>query len=226
MLQAIIFDFDGTIVDSEPLHFLATQKTLVPFGVHLDFSTHLQECVGYPDVENYRRINTKYQLNLENEQLQELLHSKLAHFQLLIDQSKPCKGAIPLIKSAYEHYPLAICTGSRRAEVEKILPFLENNIHQYFRKIITIDDVLVGKPDPAGYRLTAQELGVLPEFCLAIEDSPAGIIAAKAAGMAVLAVATSYPKEKLSLADQCVSSLTDITLTDLVQMSVHLTAST
>jgi beta-phosphoglucomutase len=216
MLQAIIFDFDGTIADSEPLHFQATQKTLAPFGVQLDFSMHLQECAGYPDLENFRRLSGKYQLNLDNEQLQSLILAKISHFHRLLPYSKPCAGAIPLIKAAAECYPLAICTGSHRAEVEKVLPYLDADMHQYFKEIITIDDVLVGKPDPTGYRLTAQTLNILPEHCLAIEDSPAGIIAAKAAGMTVLAVATSYPKEKLSLADHCIASLTDVTLNDLV----------
>ena len=123
MLQAIIFDFDGTIVDSEPLHFLALQKTLAPFGVDLDFSSHLQECKRYPDAENFRRLNSKFQLNLESEHIQQLLTAKFAHFHELVADSKPCKGVIQLIKSAYEHYPLAICTGSRRQEVEKILPY-------------------------------------------------------------------------------------------------------
>src|ERR1700722_9197559 len=107
MLQAIIFDFDGTIVDSEPVHFQATQKTLAPFGVILDLQTHLQECVGYRDLDNFRRLSARHSLELDLDGVQKMINIKLEHYQRLIKQhARACAGAIPLIKAAAEQYPL------------------------------------------------------------------------------------------------------------------------
>lgn len=225
MLQAIIFDFDGTIADSEPFHFQASQAALASIGIALDFQTHLLECAGVPDLENFRRQCVKHQREADTEQLLQLVNFKIQYFQQLKKQYiKPCLGAVSLIKSAAEQYPLAICSGSHRDEINLVLPHLdEEDLGQFFRHIITVDDVTIGKPDPAGYRLAASKLNILPEYCLAIEDSPTGIIAAKAAGMTVLAVTTSYPREKLTLADHCVSSLAEVTLVDLVQLTSPLT---
>lgn len=217
MLQAIIFDFDGIIVDSEPLHFQATQRVFSPLGAALDFQLYLQECVGQPDLENFRRLCSKFQIETNGDHLQTLIRAKINHYrQLLKTEAKACAGAISLIKNAAQHFPLAICSGSFRNEIQELLSLLDNeHLAPYFKQLTTIEDVPAGKPDPAGYRLTAERLNVLPEFCLAIEDSPAGIIAAKAAGMRVLAVTTTHPREKLSLADQCVASLADIDLSHL-----------
>jgi beta-phosphoglucomutase len=225
MLQAIIFDFDGVIVDSEPLHFQATQSVFAPLGGQIDFPMYLQECIGQPDLENFRRLCNKFQLKTDEDYIQNLVRSKIEHYrQLLPTQARPCEGAISLIKQAAQHYPLAICSGSFKNEINQLLSLLDSdNLSDYFKKLITIEDVSAGKPDPTGYRLAATSLNVLPQFCLAIEDSPSGIIAAKAAGMTVLAVTTSYSQEKLSLADHCVDSLSGITLADLNRITASST---
>ncbi len=223
MLQAIIFDFDGVIVDSEPLHFQATQSVFAPLGGKIDYTMYLQECIGQPDLENFKRLCNKFQLSTSDEYVQDLVRAKINHYRsLLPDQARPCQGAINLIKQAAQHYPLAICSGSYKNEINQLLGLLDSeNLSEYFKHLVTIEDVQAGKPDPAGYRLAATSLNVLPQFCLAIEDSPAGIVAAKAAGMSVLAVTTSYSREKLSLADHCIDSLEGITLADLNQMTAN-----
>ncbi len=221
MLQAIIFDFDGIIADSEPLHFLATQKIFSPMGINIDYPTYQTECIGQPDSSNLQRLCAKYQIKLDDQLLASLINNKRHHFrESFINQISACHGAIPLIKNAAQHFPLAICSGSYKNDINQLLSVLdqEEDLRPYFKHLISIEDVLVGKPDPTGYRLAASQLNALPEFCLAIEDSPAGIIAAKAAGMTVLAVTTTHTQEKLSLADHCVSSLAEINLTDLTQL--------
>lgn len=220
MLQAIIFDFDGIIVDSEPIHFQATQRVLSSLGLDLDFPTYLQECVGQPDYNNFQRIALKHQLDPNEQPVQSLVAAKVGYFRELLQTVKPCPGVIPLIKTAATQFPLGICSGSFKNEINRLLSSLNNeDLSHFFKCMVTIEDVPAGKPDPAGYRLAAKQLGVLPEFCLAIEDSPAGIIAAKAAGMSVLAVTTTHPREKLSLADRCVDSLAQVTLPDLNQIA-------
>ncbi len=220
MLQAIIFDFDGTIAHSEPVHYQATKFTVASLGIHFDYKTHLQEYVGYPCKEVLRRLCAKHQIELKPEQLEELLLIKIKSYQELASTYlQPCEGAVSLIKNLAPHYPLAICTSSQRSAVKTSLLHLDaGSLQQYFQNIITIEDVPAGKPDPTGYRMAANSLNTLPQHCLAIEDSPVGIIAAKAAGMSVIAVTTSYPPEKLSLADRCVNSLAEINLNDIERL--------
>ncbi len=219
MLQAIIFDFDGVIADSEPLHFQATQSVLSPLGITVDFRSYLQECVGQPDLNNFQRFCVKHQLNPIEQQAQALVEAKVNHYRELLETAKACAGVISLIKSAAARYPLAICSGSFKNEINLLLASLDNeDLTPYFKTIVSIEDVPAGKPDPTGYRMAAQQLNVLPEFCLAIEDSPAGVIAAKTAGMTVLAVTTTHPRERLTLADYCVDNLESVTVTDLANM--------
>ncbi len=221
MLQAIIFDFDGIIVDSEPLHFQATRHVLSSLGLSIDYPTYLQECVGQPDFNNFQRIALKNHWDASEQPVQALVAAKVKYFRDLLPTVRPCQGVIPLIKTAATQYPLGICSGSFKNEISQLLSSLNNeDMSHFFKCLVTIEDVSAGKPDPAGYRLAAKHLGALPEFCLAIEDSPAGIIAAKAAGMSVLAVTTTHPREKLSLADRCVDSLTQVTLPDLNQITL------
>lgn len=225
MLQAIIFDFDGVIVDSEPLHFRAAQSVLDGLGIPLDYQTYLQECVGQPDLINLQKLCVKHQRSVDEQQVQSLVDAKIRHFRDLLSHARACEGAIQLIKNASQQYPLAICSGSFKNEINHLLTSLDGeNLTDYFKHLVSIEDVPAGKPDPAGYRLTASRLQVLPEHCIAIEDSPAGIIAAKTAGMAVLAVTTTHPQEKLSLADHCVSSLAKVSLNDLIEIA-HATQS-
>jgi len=220
MLQAIIFDFDGVIVDSEPLHCQATQRVFSPLGGIVDSSMYLHECTGQPDLENFRRLCSKFQLNTDEEYVKSLVQAKTNYYrEILKTQAQPCAGAISLIKNAAQHYPLAICSGSYKNEIKQLLALIDSeDLTPYFKEVVTIEDVAVGKPDPSGYRLAATHLNALPQYCLAIEDSPAGIIAAKAAGMTVLAVTTSHPREKLSLADHCIDNLNQVTLADLNQI--------
>lgn len=221
MLQAIIFDFDGVIVDSEPLHFKATRSAFADLGVHLDSLTYQEECIGRPDAENYRRLSKKFQWPLSDHQMSSFLQAKSDHYHRLnLQESQQVyPGVAALIKAAAQEYPLAICSGSFKAEIRRLLSQVcSEDLAPYFKEIVGIEDVPAGKPDPAGYRLAAERLGALPEFCLAIEDSPAGIIAAKTAGMKVLAVISTHPEEKLTLADYCVKSLENLTPADLADI--------
>lgn len=213
MFKAIIFDFDGTIVDSELLHFEIIRHLFSPFGISLE-ADHQQECIGYPDLDTFRRVANKFQLGFDEMELKKLVAKKIQLFQNTAkNQARIYRGVEAFIKSMAQNYPLAICTGSSRAAVDNVLPYLgSEDISPYFKHIVTNDDVVYGKPDPSGYRLTAQKLNILPQFCLAIEDSPAGIMAAKTAGMTVLAITNTHSKEKLSLADYCVDSLENLSL--------------
>jgi beta-phosphoglucomutase len=131
----------------------------------------------------------------------------------LIEQRKfsALPGVEELVRGLWRHYPLAICSGALREEIETML--LAINLRDCFSVITAAEDVTVGKPDPMGYLLTARQLGekakkeIKPADCLVIEDAPSVVATTKAAGFQVMAVATSYPPEKLKQADWVVKSL-------------------
>jgi HAD superfamily hydrolase (TIGR01509 family) len=126
-------------------------------------------------------------------------------------------GVIEFVKAAKPTYRLAIASGGRREQIDAALS--GTPIEQDFDLIVSAEDCPIGKPDPTIYRYTCERLNavgikshaITPAHCLVIEDSLAGIRSAKAAGMRVLAVATTYPVDKLGGADAVLTTLHGIT---------------
>jgi beta-phosphoglucomutase len=151
--------------------------------------------------------------------LQRIMNRKADLFHASTTAHKPTliPGVVEFVKTAKPTYRLAIASGGRREQIDAALT--GTLIKQDFELIISAEDCPIGKPDPAIYRLTCERLNavgaiscaITPADCLVIEDSLAGIRSAKAAGMRVLALATTYPIDKLGEADAVLSSLHDIT---------------
>jgi beta-phosphoglucomutase len=212
MLSAVIFDFDGIIVDSERLHWAAFNNVLEPLGKTISWPDYVQTYIGFDDRDTFRTALP----NIGNGELSGLIEKKAAAFQELLesDGAAALPGAVELIKSLSGKIPLAICSGALR---EDILPILGSlGISDAFNEIITADDTHISKPDPAPYKLAMKKLGVTSG--LAIEDTPAGIASAKGAGLKVLSVTNSYPAEALTQADAVVASLEGLTLAKLNEM--------
>ncbi|MDD3275828.1 MAG: HAD family phosphatase [Kiritimatiellales bacterium] len=212
MIKAIIFDFDGIIVDSERLHWAAFNKVLGPLGKTISWPDYVQTYIGFDDRDTFRHALPM----LERAELAELIEKKAAAFQELLesDGAAALPGAVELIKHLSGNIPLAICSGALR---EDILPILGKlGISDAFNEIVTADDTHISKPDPAPYKLAMQKLGVTSG--LAIEDTPAGIASAKGAGLKVLSVTNSYSAELLTQADAVVASLEGLTLQKLNEM--------
>jgi beta-phosphoglucomutase len=227
MIKAVIFDFDGIIVDSERLHWAAFCKVLAPLGKTISWSEYVKTFIGFDDRDAFRHAVP----NLETGELQALITKKASAFQKLIesDGAAALPGSVALIKHLSGKIPIAICSGALRAD---ILPILGNlGIEKTFDTIVTADDTHISKPDPAPYRLAAERLSAAAPggrgitrrpaastgdgFMLAIEDTPAGIASAKGAGLKALAVTNSYPAESLTQADAVVASLEGLTLEKL-----------
>ncbi|NOU35250.1 MAG: HAD family phosphatase [Kiritimatiellaceae bacterium] len=212
MISAIIFDFDGIIVDSERLHWAAFDKVLAPLGKTISWPDYFKTYIGFDDRDTFRHAFP----GLGKPELGQLISKKAAAFQDLLesDGAAALPGSVDLIKHLSGNIPLAICSGALRADIIPILGSL--GIENAFDIIVTADDTHISKPDPAPYKLAMKKLGVTSG--LAIEDTPAGISSANGAGLKVLAVTNSYPAEALTMADAVVASLESLTLEKLNEL--------
>lgn len=221
MLNAVIFDFDGIIVDSEPIHYRAFQKVLEPLGSGFSWHEYIERYMGFDDRDAFREAFRTSGLLLTDEKLSELIALKAALFHEVASEGvSTYPGVIQLIKSISGTIPLAICSGALRSDIEPVLRML--SLAEAFDCMVTAEDVPASKPDPASYRLAIEKLQqIFPQRAItaaeavAIEDTPAGISSAKGAGLWVVSVTNSYPAAELHFSDMIVASLAVITTEDL-----------
>jgi len=226
MLRAIIFDFNGVIIDDEPLHFVAFRDTLAEEGMSMTEPEYYEGYLGIDDRTFFTRAYAnKGRGVIEGEQLAAIIDRKGdAYLEQLDGKLRIFEGVEALAKAAGEHYPVAITSGARRREIEAVLE--KAQLGHLFCEVVSADDMEKGKPDPEGYLRTYRLLcekqtgcaDLKPSECLVLEDSPAGIVAAHAAGMPCVAVATSRPASALTEAELVVTRLTELTVTDLEQL--------
>lgn len=211
--EAVIFDFDGVIVDTEPLHYAAFQRLLEPLGIGFSWDQYVDTYMGFDDRDAFIEAFKGHGKGLSAAALLDLIERKAILFQEIIRGGiSPYPGVIDLIRRIHiSRTPLAISSGALRSDIEPVLETL--GIADCFDIIVTAEDVAKSKPDPECYRLAHSMLNTFhsrsmpAQQILAIEDTPAGIAAAKSAGMQVLAVTNSYPAEHLSQADVITESL-------------------
>ena len=186
--EAVIFDFDGILVDTEPMHYEAFREAFRAKGTGID-AVNLAELV----VEKSRAFHDG-----------------------LRNGVSPYPGAVPMIESLHaDGLPLALCSGALRSDIDPILARL--GVARCFPVIVAADDVRKSKPDPESYGLAFRKLSetypsrmTIPEASIAVEDTPAGIRSAKGAGLRVLAVTNSYGAGELSGADWITDSLENV----------------
>jgi beta-phosphoglucomutase len=224
MLRAVFFDFDGTIVNTEPIHYKAYQEILTPFGLEYSWDDYILHYMGLDDREVFRRVCGNHSRNMDDNELERMIRRKADIFHDLAGNGiQPFPGVAELIAALSGTLPLAICSGALHSDVGPILEKI--GLYDAFDIIVTADDVAVSKPDPASYTLAVQRLAsafpgeeIVPRYCIAIEDTPAGIASAKGAGIAALAVTNSYPAAKLADAMHIVDSLESVNLKELGKM--------
>jgi beta-phosphoglucomutase len=243
VLKAVIFDFDGVIVDSEKAHLAMFKKVLAEEGIQLTDEQYYEKYLAMDDRGCFLAVLTDNQEVLTNRQelierqnflqevstnqqgldeayIQSLVSRKSKYYNQFARDNLPLlPGVADFISSAHAHgLALAVASGALRNEIEFILD--KYNLRRYFHAVISAEDCTKGKPDPEPFLTALERLRALrPELqasnCLAIEDSFHGIRAAKAAGMKCLAVTTSYPAERLAEADRVVPSLEAVTIEEL-----------
>jgi beta-phosphoglucomutase family hydrolase len=180
--QAYLFDCDGTLADSMPLHYLAWKKALAEWGC--DFDEKLfYAWGGMPVVEIISTLNRQRGLNMPVEAVS---HRKENLYYELLPQLKAVPEVLEHVNDAHGRIPFAVVSGSTRESVTASLKLL--NLLDRFDTMVCAGEYKKSKPDPEAFLLAAERLGVAPKTCLVFEDTEMGIQAAKAAGMASVKV--------------------------------------
>jgi HAD superfamily hydrolase (TIGR01509 family) len=210
-LKAIVFDFDGVLADSEPLHFQAFHTVFAEQGVALTEKDYADRYVGLSDAECVRKVMLANGKSATGPEVDEWVGRKTQFMQHLLRSAHVIVPGIPeFLNEAANHYRLAIASGARKEEVYLVLR--RAGLLDVFEQIVTSEDVERGKPDPDVYLLALTLLNdagrLMGSECLAVEDTPHGIHAAHAAGMRCLAVSTTVRAEVLFQADAVTASLT------------------
>lgn len=203
--KAVLFDMDGVILDSIPLHHQAAQAVFKTRGHELSYADYKRYFAGETDAEGFAQYCKL--IGMQHD-LAPMLRQKADEYERLAATTSltPCPGSVACIRwFADKQLPLALVTGSLRAEAELVLRAFD--LTDVFQAVVTADDVTHGKPNPEGYLKGAAALGMQPADCLVIEDAPSGIQAARAAGMHCIAVTTTYPAAELQQAHSVVPRL-------------------
>ena len=207
-MKAVIFDMDGVLIDSEPLHFKGSRKVLRKFGNELTWDKY-QKCIGTTMKKSMEIYIKEFGLAVSADELM-----KSCDKAFIEEIKKNCvakEGVYQLLKRLVGRITVALASSANENQIEIILKGLK--IKQYFSIIISGEHFEESKPDPRVYIETAKNLQVNPRECLVIEDSEAGLHAAKDAGMRCVIVKTSYTKDiDMSRADYLIDSLNDFKL--------------
>lgn len=180
--RAVIFDLDGTLVDSMPLHLAAWQHAASQFGFDYDHDT-FYGWGGVPSRKIVGLINAAQMLSLDVEQVARV---KIAHYAATMDQVTPIAETVALVQALHGRLPLAIGTGSPAVNAQRVLA--GTGLDSYFDVVISADDVSDHKPSGDTFLLAARQLRVAAGDCLVFEDTPIGFAAAEDAGMDWVAV--------------------------------------
>lgn len=224
MIRAIIFDLDGTLADTEPTHFEAFAEILHAEGIALSRDEYFSRLIGYNDHDCFQVLMDEHGRPTTPAQLQSLIDRKAAVYQAKIaGRDVMYEGAAEFVRDCGRRFPLIVVTGTLRAEAEMILT--RARIRELFLDVVAAEDVERGKPEPDGFLAGLGRLGFLlrphPSIasaeCLVIEDTPAGIKAARNAGMPVLAVCHTAPAGHLAAADIVRPSLLETDLDDVLR---------
>lgn len=185
-LKAILFDHDGTIVDSEIIHFSLWNKILQPYHTQISQTEYDNDYIGVPTPVCCELMVKKHALPISAE---DLYQAKMQMTKAYLEEQ-----AFPLMPYAkqliqclkYQGFTIGIVTGTSRAEINKTIR--SYNLGSYLSTVITRDDVEQSKPHPESYLLAMENLGLIADECLAIEDTDAGLNSATAAGIKTLVI--------------------------------------
>ena len=215
-LQAIVFDFDGVIANSEPLHLRGFQHTLADRGIALTTEEYFTRYLGYDDVGVFRQVALDRGVTLTDDDVARMVERKGEHVQHLLSAGEVLfPGAAEFIRRAAARVPVAIASGAQRHEIEEILE--ATGLREHFAIIVAAGETVRGKPSPDPYARAFQLLqrsnaSLLQDRCVAIEDSRWGLVSARDAGLRCVGVMNSYPASELPGAELVVEGLNTLTL--------------
>ena len=218
MLRAIIFDFNGILVDDEPIHLKMFQKVLSEEGVSLNEKDYYERYLGKDDRGCFKAAFHDSGRELEESTFQEMIRRKAVYYRECIEKDmRVFAGVRELIPLLSPRFALAIASGALRSEIELILDSID--LRKHFQAIASAEDVKEGKPSPEIFlkalsmlNQTRTDSPILPSECLVIEDSKEGILGARRAEIKCLAVANTYSAQELKQADTVVKSLEEVSV--------------
>lgn len=209
MLKALIFDMDGTLVHSDPVHLRAFASVLAPEGIMIDEAVYKNSIVGRTNEAIFASL-LPHRSKAEHI---DLADRKEAAFRAIASDLQPLAGLVDLLdKVIARGLRIGLVTNAPRLNAEHMLSAL--GIQKYFNAIVTIEDVARGKPDPLPYLTALDRLGIDADEAIVFEDSPSGIKAAKAAGIFSCGVLTAMTSgEMIALgADMAIADFQDTAL--------------
>lgn len=221
MLRAILFDFNGVLVDDEPIHLEIFQRVLAEEGISLSADEYYRRYVGLDDRACFAAVLGAAGEPATVPRLMRLIARKASYYQERIrrDGYPFFPGAVDLVTAlAARGRMLGVVSGALREEVEGALR--QARILERFKVLITAEDVQESKPSSEGYQRALEGLNSLPPLperllhpheVLAVEDSPAGLAAAAELGLATLGIAHTFPASRLHGADAVVGNLRELT---------------
>jgi HAD superfamily hydrolase (TIGR01509 family) len=191
-IRAVLFDHDGTLVDSEPAHFRMWQEVLAPYGVALSEKQYRDNYAGVPTAANAVDMVSRFAINEVPATLTDAKNSAVRAFL-----ARTAFPLMPGVREVLQQFRsgglrLAVVTGAGGNGVQATLK--EHSLNEFFETVVSGDDVRRNKPAPDCYLLASERLGLHPSECIAIEDTEHGVNAATSAGMACLAVPTGMSK--------------------------------
>lgn len=200
-IKALLFDLDGTLIDSERFHFDCWNEFLSQYEVTLDFKDWLTNYAGIPLPQNAKTIMSRYKIDeelagfVERRELITFNGFRTKHIELM-------PFALDFIQYFYDKgLTLAVVTASPRNDVEAV--FEKNGLAKYFSMFVTRTDVTKSKPDPESYNICVEKLGLAKEECIVFEDTLNGVKSAVAAGITTYAIQNNIRShQKLKIADQ------------------------
>ena len=210
MINAVIFDLDGVLIDSEPMHCRADNQLLTELGIETP-ENYLDRFAGWTDAAMWTAIKTDYYIT---ESIAELKKLQLSLKLKLLHESEfhAMPGAIELLEKIKSgHIPIAIASSSPKLFIEAVLKKIK--IEKYFAFLVSGEEVANSKPEPDIFLKASRLLAVKPAECLVVEDSKSGTIAAKRAGMRCIGYQNpNSGNQDLSKADIILGDLKDIDL--------------
>lgn len=213
-MKAFLFDMDGVIIDSEPLHFEVEMMTMDYLGLTAT-KEYLEQFVGMTNPEMWKRVKEEHQVP---HTVEEIIDYQIAKKLNHLDKAdlEPIDGILELIQDLQMNgIAIGLASSSPRSFIERVLTKFQ--INQHFNSIVSGEEVANGKPAPDVYLEAARVLGVSPEDCYVLEDSRNGVLAAKKAGMRCIGYRNpNSGNQDLSAADVVVDSIRDIRVGELV----------
>ncbi len=220
-IEAVLFDFNGVIIDDEPLHLDAFREILTPLGIAFTEEEYYGPLLGIPDREFMRRLLIMRGRAMSEAELARVLADKAAlYLRLLGERDVDLPGLRDCVHDLAAHVPLGMVSGARRPEIEFHLRRLD--IADCFRVVIAAGEYPRSKPDPAPYLIGLARLAeaagrrIDPASTVVIEDSPHGVASGLAAGMPVLGFTARIPARSLR---GCFAYLNDFTGFDFAALS-------